>query len=476
MADLVAAFRKAVAARGDAPALVEADGRAVSFRELLRRAEGFAAGLEARGVGRGDRALVAMPVGADLYAALAGLWMRGGVAVFPEPALGLRGVRHAVQAARPKVLVATGAYRFLRLFPGLWGAKALRPGGKGEPSAVEFGADDPALMSFTSGSTGAPKCIVRSHGFLMAQRAAVAPLLEAKDARDLVAFPVFVLVGLAAGRCSILPNWRLSRQTTVTGAALATRIEETRATRALLPPALCERLAEAGVPDCLREVFTGGGPVFPDTLRALAARCRAVAVYGSTEAEPIAEIDAADISPEDWAAMAEGAGLLAGRPVPEVDLRLVDDEVWVAGAHVNDGYLDPADDAANKVRENGRVWHRTGDSARLDGQGRLWLLGRHDARIAHRGAWLYPFELEVPARLWPGVRRAALVEVSSRPVLVVEAEASGDWPVPDGIEVRHIPTIPMDRRHASKVDLAALRRSLRWGAGRVRRPVGRPRP
>jgi acyl-CoA synthetase (AMP-forming)/AMP-acid ligase II len=59
-------------------------------------------------------------------------------------------------------------------------------------------SSDLALISFTSGTTGAPKAIPRSHAFLMAQHRAVAPLLDSTvEERDLVAFPVFVLVNLA---------------------------------------------------------------------------------------------------------------------------------------------------------------------------------------------------------------------------------------------------------------------------------------
>lgn len=460
MANLVNAFADAVAARPDAPALIEGDGRVVTFAELMARAQGFATSLQAKGVEKGDRALIAMPVGADLYAALAGLWMVGAVAVFPEPALGLKGVRHAVRVTRPKVLVATGAYRFLRLLPELWTARGARPGGGGVPRPVALSGDDAALMSFTSGSTGAPKCIVRSHAFLTAQQAAVAPLLDAAQARDLVAFPVFVLVGLAAGRCSVLPDWKLARQGAVTAEGLVNRVRTTGATRLLLPPALCEKLVQAGVPEGVTDVFTGGGPVFPDVMRALAAQCRLTAVYGSTEAEPIAEIAAADIRVEDWTAMAAGDGLLVGAPVAQVALRLVDDEVWVAGPHVNNGYLNAADNAANKVNDGARIWHRTGDAGRLDDAGRLWLLGRHSARVRRGDGWLYPFQIEVAARLWDGVRRAALVELSGDPVLALEADVEGDWPVPDGLAVRVVTAIPMDARHGSKVDLAALKALL----------------
>src|SRR6185503_6208024 len=117
------------------------------------------------------------------------------------------------------------------------------------------------------------------------------------------------------------------------------------------------------------------------------------AVYGSTEAEPIAHIELKEIATADWEAMANGLGLLAGIPIPEIEVELRDHEVFVAGEHVNQGYLDPADDVSTKSRRDGRLWHRTGDAARIDEQGRLWLLGRREAAAGG----LFPFAIETAA-------------------------------------------------------------------------------
>ena len=116
--------------------------------------------------------------------------------------------------------------------------------------------------------------------------------------------------------------------------------------------------------------------------------------------------------------MRDGKGLLAGRPIDRIRLRIVDDEIVVTGDHVNKGYLDGRGDADNKLRIDGEIWHRTGDAGRLDDDGLLWLRGRLSAKAGD----FYPFEVEVAARSWPGVRRAALVPGSDPPMLAIEGD------------------------------------------------------
>ena len=468
---LLATFLATAGRCGDRVAIIDGAGRATSFRELAAWSGRLATSWRAKGIGKGDRVLLAVPLGAGLYAGLAALWRLGAVAVFPEPAMGLKGLRYAAESMQPKAYLSAGWLKALRfVVPELWAVRVtIDPGGEGSAADIVETLEDahPALISFTSGSTGLPKAISRSQGFLMAQHAAVSPMLatEREDERDLVAFPVFVLVNLALGVTSVLPNWKVTRHDRADMAELAKFAERQGVTRLLVPPSICEAMAERGVPLGVRAIFTGGGPVFPDVLLRLKEKspeARITEVYGSTEAEPIAHVEMGEIADGDWRAMREGRGLLAGKPVPEVALRLIGDEIAVTGGHVNKGYMDSARNGSTKLEMDGEVWHRTGDAGRLDDEGRLWLLGRQDGSAGG----LYPFCVEAAARFWPGVRRAALIGIDGVPVLAVEGDPGQHavWAkaaVAMGVgRVVPLAAIPLDRRHRSKVDYAALRAAL----------------
>jgi acyl-CoA synthetase (AMP-forming)/AMP-acid ligase II len=192
--------------------------------------------------------------------------------------------------------------------------------------------------------------------------------------------------------------------------------------------------------------------------------------------------------------MQQGAGLLAGRPVPSIKLRILADrwgtpigpwrsedleresltagsagEIVVSGEHVLSGYLDGQGDEETKIRIDGGAWHRTGDAGYLDQDGRLWLLGRCAAKVSDRDGVVYPFAVECAASDTAGVRRSAFVLHGGRRILVVEMIRNSAPPrdelmtrlawarLADVLAVRRI---PVDRRHNAKVDYPALRQML----------------
>jgi acyl-CoA synthetase (AMP-forming)/AMP-acid ligase II len=362
-----------------------------------------------------------------------------------------------------------------------WCARPLRRRSSRGPKPAVVADSHPAIITATSGSTGLPKLAVRSHGFLDRQQQVLRRHLDiAPGSCDLATLLVFALVDLAAGATCVVADADLRRVGQVAARPVLSQIHRHRVRSIVASPAFFERICPENTVDHLAWIATGGAPLVPDALQRFAdwaPEARVEGVYGSTEAEPIATMDAAAISAEDRQASVSGAGLLAGHPVPDIHCTLRDlsagsagwhpatadfGEILVAGSHVLTGYLDGAGDRERKIHHGGRIWHRTGDCGRFDAQGRLWLLGRCDAVLRHRDQYRFPFAVEVAARGRSGGARCALVDAGTGPCLVVEgpAEPLRPWAASLGIDQVCTHPIPLDRRHNAKVDYPALIRSL----------------
>ncbi|SDH48770.1 AMP-binding protein [Roseospirillum parvum] len=469
--NLTDAFLRAAQRHPKRPALIDGAGQRTSYGALASLTAGLAGTFAGQGIEAGDRVLVALKPGAELYAGLAALWHLGAVAVFPEPAMGLAGLRHAALTTQPKALLADPWLRVLALaFPETRAIPlGLSPAPERQrrepPPATD--AKRPAVISFTSDSSGPPRAMARSHALLMAQHRALTPLLAGNGQEvDVVAFPAFVLPCLGHGHTAVLPGWPLKHPHRADPTALRQQAQMVGATRLLLPPAVTARLAGQPLPDSVRRVLSCGAPLYPDIARRFLAGAPGVGltvVYGSPEADPIAHLALETLAEDAWTRAAGGGGLPVGRPVPDIRLRLIDGEITVCGNHVNPGYLDPTRDAETKLRQGNTIWHRTGDMGRIDPLGRLWLLGRKDD--SRDG--LAPLAVEAAARLWPGVTNAALLaDPDQRPKLALSGDAhhlktwhSNAQRLGD-LEVHHLPTIPMDKHHPPKPDLPTLRKLL----------------
>jgi acyl-CoA synthetase (AMP-forming)/AMP-acid ligase II len=474
--------------------------RAVSFSQLKAASDRFSRQLSESGLGHGDVVLVLIPMSIELYVALLGVFGVGAVAMFPDLSAGLRGIDVCCRISPPAAMAGVLKARFLRPFvaglrriPRCFPCPLIR--GDDEFATGETKPDDPALITFTSGSTGQPKAAVRTHRFLVAQHETLKDSIRLEAGElDLTTLPVFVLANLASGVTSLLPDADMARPGFVDAVRLARQIERHRPIRTGASPAFLERLADhsetrGNILSGFHKIYTGGAPVFPGLLRrlqTLAPQARVEAVYGSTEAEPIAHIAVEDISEADWKSMADGKGLLAGNPVPQIRLRILPDqwggqvtvsdclpanqpgEIVVTGDHVLKGYLNGTGDNETKFSISGEIWHRTGDAGYFDDAGRVWLLGRCSARVGDDG--LYPFAVECVAMSFPKVRRAAFALAGEKRILALEPHGqfpdtefgrlreSLAWAKID--EIRIVRQIPMDRRHNAKVDYPKLKELL----------------
>ena len=505
---------------GDSAAIVDVRGkrdRSYSFSELESATANVANELTGAGLKPGDGVLLLHPVAAELYLVLIALFRLGGVAIFLDPSAGREHVERCCGIFPPKAFFGSPRAQLLR-----WTIPALRrvpkafcsgwfPGaqrlnfGAGSTSVreiVPLSSEAPALVTFTSGSTGQPKAALRSHGFLVAQHHALEASLGLQPGtRDLTTLPIFVLANLASGVTSVLPDADLRAPGKIVARPVLAQIERHKIQTTAASPALLSRLLEecessGATLSSLSSIFIGGAPVFPGLLRKAKQFCpqaRVWAVYGSTEAEPMAEIALPDIAKVDFDAMEQGKGLLAGRPVSSISLRVIRDawgtpippldlaaferlmttvgeagEIVVSGGHVLRGYLNGEGDAETKFEVDGARWHRTGDLGYMDASGRLWLVGRCNGKIQDERGTLYPFAVECAAMQDATVRRAALAAVAGRRVLAIEGERtlsldairkSLSWAQLD--QVVRLDRVPVDKRHNAKTDYVALDRELR---------------
>ncbi len=487
----------------------------VSFHDLNEQSRQGSTLLKSLGFSPGDVLLVFVPMSIDLYSILLSLWRLGMTAMFVDPSASAEKMAACCNRAKPKGMIGTPTAQLLRLkTPALRRLSPVLTTGwlplftcwsekkKHAPTGemVDCPPETPALITFTSGTTGQPKGTVRTHGFLLAQKEVLEKTLQLQPGKtDLATLPIFALINLACGVTTVIPGTSLKRPAMVATRPILADCTRLRPATSVASPAFFARLLTDPQHEalrCLEALYTGGAPVFPGLLRKLMTalpETRVVAIYGSTEAEPIAELCASDISKDDYERMAEGEGLLAGNVVEDINCCVIENgwgkelgqlseaafsalkrpvgavgEIVVHGVHVLTGYLDGVGDAENKFSVVGQIWHRTGDLGAFDAQGRLWLLGRCSAAIHDSHGPAYPFAIETAARQFTEIIAAAFCQIDQERVLVIETkldQATASTLLAPLSRQFHldrliIAPVPMDGRHNAKVNYPELIKRL----------------
>ena len=408
--------------REDAPA-VHHDGRWATWGEVRARAAAVTAQLGRLGVSPGDRVAIARPSSAEFVACYLGVLAAGAVAVPLNPASPLPELAGELTVVRPVALLA-GEPLSSALGEGIGEVPVIAevsPGGSDPFSPLELHDADPAVLLFTSGTAGAPRPAVLSHGNLRAnlrQMLSLPGQLSRPDDVGLTAVPLFHIFGLNVALGLSL----------VTGAAvvlcehfdadasleLAGRLGVT----ALIGvPAMFGAWAEtigAATPSPFPRVrlAVSGATALPTELATSFEERAGIALsqgYGLTEASPVVSTTV-------------GTGRnrpgSVGRPLPGIELRLVDElggdvldgdpgEIWVRGPNVFCGYFE--DPAATSEVLTGDGWLRTGDVGVVGEDGDLYVVDRRKDLLIVSGFNVYPAEVEDVVRTVPGVDDVVVV-------------------------------------------------------------------
>jgi len=482
-----------------------------------------AAGLLASGVLPGTRTALLVPPVEDFFVLAFALLRLRAVPVLVDPGIGRDKVRGCLGQAEPEAFLGVPKAHLARRVLG-WApsarvlvnvGRAPVVGGRTLRAVEQAGrwrlpfvpaqrpAGSPAVIVFTSGSTGPPKGVEHGDAQLLGQAALIAELYDLGPGEvSLSTFPPFALFGPVLGMTTVVPRMDATRPASVVPADVTGAANRFGATVMFGSPALLDTVSRGGgTMPTLRRVISAGAPV-PRTVqrRVLAMLPPGAQVhtpYGATEALPVATIGSAELLelPE--------AGICVGRPVPGVEVALVrvtdgpieamrDDllvgpgdvgEVVVRGPVVSPAYADrpEATDRA-KLDWDGQVAHRMGDLASWDDSGRLWFAGR-TAHVVHTaGGPLYSVPCEEVFNLHPAVRRSALTGTGpvgrQTPVLVVQLEpgqspsealtaglralGAADPRTAGIARILYRAELPVDIRHNSKIDRPQLGR---WAAG-----------
>lgn len=410
-----------------------------TYGQLNNYANGLAATLLRRGVGQGSIVAIALPRGPHMVAAMLAVLKSGAAYVFLDPTYPQSRLKFMRENSSANVLITAeeAASRMPFAHPNtilldLDTAPGHAPGVPDPKEEIPPGRV--AYIIYTSGSTGDPKGVPITHrslvDYLVAGADETAP--HAADTVLQLVNPSFdpcqreVFGALSAGASLYLLD-RLDERTPEAVARLLSSGEIT-VLAAMAPTMLEAMLAVAEEEDLrwrLRVIAISGEPLYMPTLRRLRARvtdgCRIFNQYGMAECTMIST---------RWEALRSdplvGSQAPIGRPIPNVEIVLLDDEgrpigqgtgeageLVVSGVGVAGGYLgDPVLSRRKFVADpfgSGNTVYRTGDLARWLPDGNLEYTGRTDLQAKPRGTRMEMGEIDAGLLSYDKIQQAVAI-------------------------------------------------------------------
>ncbi|QJD30059.1 long-chain-fatty-acid--CoA ligase [Methylococcus geothermalis] len=432
---LADALRDAASRYASFPAILTADC-CVDFAEFDRLSDAIAAGLAARGIGKGERIGLYCVNSAEFALAYAGI-LKAGAAVVPiNLLLSVEEVRYNLADAEVSGLIyhdqlAADAGAVLeRLFPLKIRACIGGDGPDGQawrdlldemaaPPIVDFDAsEDLAAILYTSGTTGRPKGAMLTHGNLLANTASVREALDWRSGEDrvLVVLPMFHAFAATVGMltplthgCALVPLAKFEPDLVADtiGRHGATLFLGVPSMYALLCRLRDDRIARFGT---IRLCVSGGAALPPAVMQQFQDRF-GLPIHegdGPTECSPVT-----CVNPVGGPVKCGTVGL----PVPGVEMKIVDEqgaelpvgemgEIAVRGANVFKGYWKQPEATEESFRDG---WFLTGDLGHVDEDGYFSIVDRKKDLIIVNGMNVYPRVIEDVLCRHPAIREVAVV-------------------------------------------------------------------
>jgi long-chain acyl-CoA synthetase len=429
--NLAGLLRRTASEVPDKPAVVPASGGpSLTYAELDAVADDIARGLVGRGVRPGDRVAIGMPNVPRFAPAYFGCLRAGAVVVPVNVMLTAAETARILQDSEARIALCASPFAEVVeqavndagdievVTADAWPKRAER---SGEPPDVEVSEDDLGVLAYTSGTTSEPKGVMLTHGNLAANLDQQMSIPDAHVTHEDVVFlalPLFhifglnVTLGLAVmnGATGIL----VERFEPV--AALRT-IQSHRVTVLFGAPTMYSAWVNTPGADqydlsSVRLAVSGAAPLSEDTLYSFEQifGVKIYEGYGLTETAPTLTSNRMADEPRPRS---------IGKPLPGVELRLVDDdgrdvelgdpgEIVVSGPNVFAGYW-RRDEETKRSFVDG--WFKTGDVAVQDEDGYLYIVDRKRDLVLVSGFNVFPSEVEDALLHSPKVKEAAVVGV-----------------------------------------------------------------
>ena len=380
-------FFKQAKERPETIALFDFKGNKTTFKDLSRMSFLAQNELRKEGMKPGDTILLQEFPGPRLYSLVIGILSLGATAILVEPWMPIQNIEKVINEVKPKLF-------FSGFIGKLWGLRVkgvrnidrwIGPSlfKKPIPSKDHFILEDvedniPGIITFTTGTTGDPKGVVRNQGYLVHQHRILSKVLEIDKHKgtDLCVFANFVFLNLASGRPSLIMPMKWTEKNFKKLDELPDELRPETVTSG--PSYLMHLIKYAKLPN-LKGGHIGGALtdiwIFEEAIKKW-PKAEWTHVYGSSEAEPVGVVDL-----KEAVLKSKEKGyfqtLCLGKPVSDISVQNEKDALWVSGDHVCPRYIGNEEENRKNKRkdENGKIWHNMGDRIKQDNSV-MWYSGR----------------------------------------------------------------------------------------------------